>query len=866
MSTRRARPICFHLPQFHRVAQNDRWWGEGFTEWTLVDGARPLFQGHRQPVAPHADIGAYDLTHREVRARQARMARRYGIYGFCYYHYWFGGTRLLEQPLEHMLADGEPDLPFCLCWANEPWSRRWSGEDREVLQAQVYGDEEDWRAHFALLLRFFNDPRYIRVDDRPMFLVYRPGHIEHGEAMIHCWRELARSSGLAGLHIVAVEGSFDDNRAAPAFADAVVEHHPSCVLPGAQPLRNRGLSVAPVEELWKLSLAREDGELPRYRGACAAWDNTPRRGRDGYVVLPSRPERFARHLDALFRRAEQGSHEPYVFLNAWNEWSEGAHLEPDDVDGYDWLARVDDALHGRLQVPDARRSLAAQVAAPDDAAPIDAAPIDGVVGVGARGIDVDLVHAFVLHGDRHRALVAAGCGDGRTAERIGLFAGVDHAVGIETDAGLVDAAGRHLDEVLLADPAALPGLVDQAPFDLALCPDLPLRSADPVQALARLATWLGDDARAWIGFQHAGYHQRLRQVLGGAGAADEEAMPRAYSLDEARALVARAGYRVDQVYRVYGPRPAASTRPAAQGNRVDIGGVVLDGLSAAQVDALFCQRFFLVARPSAPPPRVAGGTRDRRQRLDRSIAPADALYREYARNDGAEEYFDGALRQVDYLDELVTRHRGEGLAALASVADYACHYGRLLRALRASFPTLSLTGYDIDAAAVAFCATRFRCHGRLAGWQGVEPSAASRHDLLAAISLLTHTDHDFFVRVLAKWQGLLAPGGLLVFSYLGAAWLKRWQRGELDHYGSVDPATRRARAAHFADAGHAFASIDSPYSTSGEYGVGFLHEDRVRVAVDALPALHYLGTVPGDDNPFGQDLAIVRAADDPPPR
>lgn len=852
----KAKPMCFYLPQFHRVPENDRWWGEGFTEWTLVREAHPLFAGHAQPVVPHADIGYYDLTDTAVRQRQADLAREYGVYGFCYYHYWFAGTRLLHTPLELMLEDGQPDLPFCLCWANEPWSRRWSGEDQEVLQSQVYGGSDDWQAHFAELSRFFDHPNYIRVDGCPVFLVYRIGHVTDAAAMVACWRELARTRGYAGLHIVAVQGAFDDNRDVPPFVDAVAEHHPSFVLAQATPLVVKGVKVAPVEELWRLALARENGDAVRYRGACHAWDNTPRRGRDGYVILPSRPERFTRHLAELFDRACTSGNEPFVFLNAWNEWSEGAHLEPDNVEGYRWLQCVRDALDGRLSRPLAPSSLA-----------MASVPSAGDWLDHRRLVepDVDLINAFVMHGARGRGMIDLGCATGLTGRHLGLFAGTDYVVGVETGVERAGQARSRLDQVIVVDPdtfdwSAWGGFA----ADLLVCADLIGRLRDPRRVLEGMRTLLEPGASAWLGFVHAGHHGRVHDVLSAGDDTSDRDGGRAYTVAEAVRLAREAGYSVERIYRVYGPRPAGARRPRAQGNSVTLNGITISGLTGEQVDSLFCLRFFVVAHPeTVPEMRHEDGDEpvsftSRLAELDRTISPHDSLFNVYVTRGSAEQYFVSALEQVQLLDRLLSVHCGRSITTVDSIADYACHYGRLLRALRAFRPEADLYAYDIDPDAVAFCARRFGARSRVIGWDVGGAVSAERHDLLICASLITHTDCDFFIRVLGLWRRMLAPGGLLCFTYLGSAWIERWRCGELDHYGQVDPAERERRIEDFRRDGHVLAGFGTLYSASGEYGVGFIDEPIVRREVARYPDLEYLGTIGGDDNAFNQDLAVVR--------
>lgn len=852
----KAKPICFYLPQFHRVPENDRWWGEGFTEWTLVREALPLFGGHAQPAVPHADIGYYDLTDTAVRRRQADMAREYGVYGFCYYHYWFAGTRLLHMPLELMLEDGQPDLPFCLCWANEPWSRRWSGEDHEVLQSQVYGGSEDWRAHFAELGRFFDHPNYIRVDGCPVFLVYRIGHVTDAAAMVACWRELARARGYAGLHIVAVQGAFDDNRHVPPFVDAVAEHHPSCVLAQATPLVVKGVKVAPVEELWRVALVREDGASVRYGGACHAWDNTPRRGGDGYVVLPSRPERFTRQLAELFERACASGNEPFVFLNAWNEWSEGAHLEPDEAAGYRWLRCVRDALEGRLPKPSAPPPLAAALIPPAAYWPTDHRAV---------GPDVDLINACVMHGVRGSGMIDLGCATGLTGRHLALFAGTDYVVGVETGVELARQARSRLDQVIVVDPdtfdwSACGGVA----ADLLVCADLIGRLRHPRRVLEGVRTLLAPGASAWLGFVHAGHHSRVDGILSAGDEASVRGGGRAYTVAEAVLLARESGYSVERIYRVYGPRPAGARRPRARGNSLTLNGITISGLTGEQVDSLFCLRFFVVAHPDRTPEALHDegdepvSFMSRLAELDRTISPHDSLFNVYVTQGSVQQYFVSALEQVQLLDRLLSAHCGRSITTVDAIADYACHYGRLLRALRAVRPGADLYAYDIDPDAIAFCARHFGATGQVIGWDVDDAAGTERHGLLICASLVTHTGCDFFTRVLGLWRRMLAPGGLLCFTYLGSAWIERWRRGELDHYGQVNPAERERRIEEFRRDGHVLAGFGTLYSESGEYGVGFIEESIVRAQIARYPDLEYLGTIGGDDNAFNQDLAVVR--------
>ena len=204
MLKNKLRSIAFYLPQYHPIPENDEWWGKGFTEWTNVTKAKPIFRDHYQPHLP-ADLGYYDLRLPEVRQAQAELAKEYGIGGFCYYHYWFSGKRLLERPFNEVLASGKPDFPFCLCWANESWSRRWDGQETQVLTKQTYDGVSDTKNHIHWLIKAFKDPRYIRINDKPLFLIYRAKEIPELERMIVIWREEAEKAGLTGLYLCSVD-------------------------------------------------------------------------------------------------------------------------------------------------------------------------------------------------------------------------------------------------------------------------------------------------------------------------------------------------------------------------------------------------------------------------------------------------------------------------------------------------------------------------------------------------------------------------------------------------------------------------------------------------------------------------------------
>jgi lipopolysaccharide biosynthesis protein len=338
--------LAIYLPQFHPIPENDRWWGKGFTEWSRVARARPQFVGHYQPHLPER-LGFYDLRLPEVRARQAALARAYGIHGFCYYYYWFGTKTLLERPLTEMLATGEPDFPFCLCWANENWTRRWDGAEGQLLIEQRYGPELD-AALIQDLMPFFRDHRYLRVRGAPVLLVYQPSALPEPLATTARWRRAAREQGLPDLHLVAAL-TFGLRDPRPLGFDAAVEFPPhgepwnSCAVDGIEP----GFSGAIVDFRTVVSrrLALPPPPFRLYRTAMAGWDNTPRRGRQATVFHRASPGVYEEWLRALVTAARRVDPDHrLVFVNAWNEWAEGAHLEPDKRFGTGYLEATRRAL------------------------------------------------------------------------------------------------------------------------------------------------------------------------------------------------------------------------------------------------------------------------------------------------------------------------------------------------------------------------------------------------------------------------------------------------------------------------------------------------------------------------------------------
>ncbi len=347
MPENQPRLISFYLPQYHPIPENDLWWGKGFTEWTNVGRARPLFPGHNQPRVP-ADLGYYDLRLAETREAQAALAREHGIHGFCYYHYWFNGRRLLERPFNELLASGKPEFPFCLCWANENWTRAWDGLEREVLIQQHYGPEDDL-AHIRWLAKAFRDPRYIRVHGKPLFLVYRVASLPDPMQTVSIWREEARKLGIGELFLCSVEsrvgGSQSVNPTRIGF-DAAVEFQPDGLF-FPKPLKtlNDYGGIFDYRSVVEQMLRKPDADYLRFPCLAPGWDNSARRKENPTIITGSTPELYGQWLDGILRRRSQAKpEENIVFINAWNEWGEGAYLEPDQLAGRAYLEMTREIL------------------------------------------------------------------------------------------------------------------------------------------------------------------------------------------------------------------------------------------------------------------------------------------------------------------------------------------------------------------------------------------------------------------------------------------------------------------------------------------------------------------------------------------
>jgi lipopolysaccharide biosynthesis protein len=356
--------IAFYLPQFHEIKENNKWWGDGFTEWTNVRKSKPLFDGHYQPREP-LDDNYYDLSKVDNIKWQAELAEKYGVYGFCYYHYWFNGKLLLENPMEKMLEDKDISLPFCISWANEPWTRSWDGKHKEVLIDQVYGDEREWEEHFLYLLRFFKDDRYIKVDNKPVFLIYKSSDIKRCKDMIDYFNNRAKEHSFDGIYFVDTDRGLDKHDKNNNFS-AQVEFEPT-----------RTLYTNSIFSLWarrvyryiiKIINASFNTEfltnIPRatsniYRksieskpkdnihtipGAFVSWDNSPRRKHESSIMKDFSIDDFEDYISLKILKGRDIYNSDFLFINAWNEWAEGTYLEPDKKYRFSYLKAVQSAL------------------------------------------------------------------------------------------------------------------------------------------------------------------------------------------------------------------------------------------------------------------------------------------------------------------------------------------------------------------------------------------------------------------------------------------------------------------------------------------------------------------------------------------
>lgn len=377
--------IAFYLPQFHAIPENDKAWGEGFTEWVNVKKATPLFEGHQQPKIP-LNKNYYNLLDINVMKWQVEMAKKYGVSGFCFYHYWFNRKLLLEKPLEQFRDTPDIDMPYCLCWANEPWSKTWVSKENDVIMPQKYGDEDEWVDHFNYFLPFFNDQRYMKKNNKPFVVIYRPSDIPCLEAMLECWRDLAVKNGFNGLEIAFQTMNFDmENDKRRALFDYDIEYQPQYaemdldklnipwlrkvkrkidkVLLGRKggktidfhemiyKKRIKTNNMMSYEKLWNAILKRKPIDNKCIPGAFVNWDNSPRKGINARICEGANPATFKKYLSEQIKHAREVYHKDQIFIYAWNEWAEGGYLEPDEYNRYGYLEAIRDALKENNEWP-----------------------------------------------------------------------------------------------------------------------------------------------------------------------------------------------------------------------------------------------------------------------------------------------------------------------------------------------------------------------------------------------------------------------------------------------------------------------------------------------------------------------------------
>lgn len=347
--------LAIYLPAFHRIPENDEWWGDGFTEWDNVRSGVPYFPGHTQPVEP-LDGWYYDLANKADIERQIDLANDYLISGFIFYHYWFATDRkIFERPAEILRDQIDKKTEYCFCWANESWITTWHGRDPETLLEQTYGSKREWVEHIEYLSAFFNDSRYIRIDGRPVLFIYKPSEIPRYEEMIDCWNNYLIDKGDCPVYIVEYISS--KNKALHSTkSDAVTEFEPlyTCYFDlGKLDLLKRFIAkithhidYQEYDVLWEKIISRKrtyDGK-PIIRGCFVGWDNSPRKERRSMIVRGSTADKFKQNLSRLINNGRADASSEYVVINAWNEWSEGAYLEPDSLNRYAFLEAVRDVM------------------------------------------------------------------------------------------------------------------------------------------------------------------------------------------------------------------------------------------------------------------------------------------------------------------------------------------------------------------------------------------------------------------------------------------------------------------------------------------------------------------------------------------
>lgn len=346
--------VALYLPQYHCIPENDEWWGKDFTDWVNVKNGKSLFLCHNQPRIPYEN-NYYDLSDPDVMVRQMELAEKYNIYGFCFYHYWFDGKMLLEKPTELILENNRARLPFCFCWANEPWTATWDGltSSKRTLMPQVYGGESAWRNHYEYLLKFFVDERYIKIENKPVFVIYRETEITECYKMQENWDAWAKEDGFSGIYFIKMRTAFPEKKIF-SKCSATVDFEPMRTMRGHSyeeyqtgfyKLRNilikkKKLDIVSYRKVCEDMLKNQRlTKQKHFLGMFVGWDNTPRKGDKGLIMRGATPAYFEKIFAEQYKRSRELGNE-FLFVNAWNEWAEGTYLEPDTRYGYKYLEAI----------------------------------------------------------------------------------------------------------------------------------------------------------------------------------------------------------------------------------------------------------------------------------------------------------------------------------------------------------------------------------------------------------------------------------------------------------------------------------------------------------------------------------------------
>lgn len=361
--------IAFYLPQYHQTPENDEWWEKGFTEWNNVKRAKPVFKHQTQPKIP-LNNNYYDLMDKKTVEWQTQLMHQYGVYGFCYFHYWFTGKKLLHKPAENLLKWSDINQPFCFAWANVTWARTWTaysgattswvGADKKnvgngILLEQKYGAKEDWINHYEYLRQFFMDSRYIKIGNKPLFLIYHVEYIKQSKEMFSIWEELAQKDGFDGIYVASINTEIRNN----PYIKAVVryglygkyDYHywQKCkqLIMNMIGIKGRNGIVLNYKKVWENMVKQDPIEgITTYPGALVTYDETPRKGNNAVFISGASPELFEKYMRQQIEKAQKVYHSEFIFLDAWNEWGEGNYLEPDEEHGYAYLEALKSALDG----------------------------------------------------------------------------------------------------------------------------------------------------------------------------------------------------------------------------------------------------------------------------------------------------------------------------------------------------------------------------------------------------------------------------------------------------------------------------------------------------------------------------------------